>query len=998
MNIEELKKIQFEHEEWLREREIYKRLFAREGKKFYFLDGPPYANDVPHIGHIKNFIIKDLVLRQKAMQGYKIFFKPGFDTHGLPIENAVEKKLGLKSKKDIENLGVDRFLKICRENATLNKDLWLIVYKLYGFVFHNIEPYLTYNNSYIESAWWTFKRLWEKGLVYKGTRPVHFCSHCGTSLAGYEVTDSYITLKDPSIYVLFKLKEKVRGKEAYMLVWTTTPWTLAANVALAIREDADYALVQLSDGRHIILAESRLELLSELGYAFTLIEKLKGKELVGLSYEPILDLPIQAELEEMKAKNPAIHTIIASIKMLKERIASKTAAKKGIATSELYEDFVNLNEGTGIVHTAGGHGKTDYEISCHYNLPSVSPLDDECKFDERAGKLRGSYVKDADKIIIAELEKEGKLLFATEISHTYPICWRCKTPLIVKLSEQYFISIGPIKQKMLDEIERVRWLPEFAKERMFNWVINASDWNISRQRYWGIPMPIWQCSNPACKATKVIASFKELDEEMRKINKSLSESFDLHNAIKIKLSCDECGSEMEKVPYIFDVWFDSSIAAWASLGYPYYDDDLFDTLWPADRINEGQDQIRGWFYALLFSGVACFGRAPYKEVSMVGWIVDEKGEKMSKSLGNVVYAKSAVEQFGADLLRFYLLYDAPPSGIQAINLENVTKEPLKFFNTLHNIWNFYAQIGPAERASEEIEDRLFLSKLNSLIKNYTEAIDNFELNTALKLLYDFVLNDFSRTYIKLVREKAARKKLLIKKALKEICKLLCIVSPFYADWLWQKLREESDEESVVLEKWPKYNEKLIDSALEENFKLIEKIIEAGLAIRASSKLNLRWPLNAAFIFTDDEKAINAVKQFEELLKAQLNVKRLVLARTKDLRSKDESVQVLVGLFIALSKEISKELLAEGFAREIARHVQDARKRLNLKKENEIELELVMDNELLALLREYKGDSWIKQKVNARSFSIALEKSPKKFDFEEDIGVREKVIGIRINKI
>jgi len=988
----DLQKIQFQHEEFLKERKIYERLLSKQGKKFYFLDGPPFANDVPHIGTIKNSIIKDMVIRQKFMQGYSVFFKPGFDTHGLPIENAVEKKLNLKNKNDIEDLGVDNFLKICKENAALNKDLFMLVYKHLGLLYHLKEPYLTYENYYIESAWWTFKRLWEKGLVYKGYKPVHFCSHCQTALAGYEVTDSYTTLKDPSIYILFRLKEKVRGQDAYILVWTTTPWTLVSNVALSIRDDADYALVKISDGRNIIIAESRLELLNEIGYAYTIIDKIPGKEIIGLNYEPILDVPIQQELEKKKRENPKIHSLIVSIKMLKERVSSKTAAKKAIETSELYEDFVNLSEGTGIVHVAGGHGKTDNEISIHYGLPVVSPLDDECKFDEQAGMFKGRYVKDADSKIIEQLEMQGKLLFSSQITHTYPVCWRCKTPLIVKLNEQYFFHISPIKQKMLDEIEKVKWSPEFAKERMFNWVINAEDWNVSRQRYWGIPMPIWRCK---CGETKIISSLKELTEEARKAKKSLAENFDLHNSIKLKLSCDTCGEEMEKVPYIFDVWFDSGIAPWASIGYPYYDEDLFDEIWPVDRINEGQDQIRGWFYSLLFCSIATFNKAPYKAVSMVGWVVDEKGEKMSKSLGNVIYAKDAVQQLGADLLRFYILYDAPPYTIQSINLKNASKEPLKFFTILYNLYNFYSQIGPAERLNSEIEDEWIVSRFNRLVKEYTNDIENFELNIALRKLYDFVLNDFSRVYIKLIRDKAENKKQIIKQILKHVCKLLCIVSPFFPDWLWQKLRDSEEEESIILEKWPKFDESKIDSQLENYFEIANKIIESALALRTENKINLRWPLANLFVFTDDEKISNAVKKIEEILKTQLNVKNIVLAREKDVIK--NSRELSKGLFIAISQELSNDLLAEGFAREIARHIQEARKKLKLVKENEINLEIIVDNGLKELLTRHNQVKYIKEKVNAKMFSLETKQSQKAYEFEEDFGVREKIIKIRINK-
>jgi isoleucyl-tRNA synthetase len=1019
----DLQKIQFEQEEWLKDNKIYEKLLEKRGKKFYFLDGPPYANDIPHIGHFKNFVIKDMVIRQKFMQGYSVFFKPGFDTHGLPIEHYVEKKLGLRHKKDILELGVDRFLKLCKESATLNKDHWLQVYKQAGFLYFLKEPYLTYENYYIESAWWTFKRLWEKGLVYKGERPIHYCSRCQTSLAGYEVTDSYEMLKDPSIYVLFKLKEKVRGEEAYMLVWTTTPWTLAANVALAIREDAKYVMVKLSTGINIILAESRLPLLSEIGYAYQLLDVIDGKELIGLSYFPVLDLPIQKKLEELKAQNPRIHTLIASIKMLKERTPSKVllkkekkekskeesrkgkegAREKGAEQSEeeqgegteLYEDFVNLEEGTGVVHTAGGHGKTDYEISKHYGLPAVSPLDDEAKFTEEAGWLQGKYVKDADSEIINWLEKNEKLLFSSYISHKYPLCWRCKTPLIVKLSEQYFLSIKEIKDKMLLEVERVRWLPKFAKERMLNWVANAEDWNISRQRYWGIPMPIWKCTNKQCNEVKVIASMKELLLEAKKAGQKI-ESLDLHQCGKIKLECDVCGSIMEKEPYVFDVWFDSGIAPWASVGYPYHDNDVFDAIWPVDRINEGQDQIRGWFYSLLFCGVATFGRAPYNSVSMVGWVVDEKGEKMSKSLGNVIYAKEALQKLGADLLRFYILYDASPYTTQAINLENAKKEPLKFFNILYNLLLYYKQLGPAERPVLTTADLWFLSRLNRLVKEYTESLESFELHVALRKLYDFVVNDFSRTYIKLIRDNAENKKTIIRDALKTICKLLCPVSPFFPDWIWQRLKTETDSPSVVLEAWPKPDESRIDDALEKKFEIVQKVIEAVLMLRANFKINLRWPVKNLFVFTDLQDARQAIEQFSELLKKEVNAKEIVLAGLKHVTK--DATQVVKDLFVAISKELDEELIAEGFARELVRHIQDARKKLGLVKQNEIAAEIVVEEKFKELLLKHGQIPSIKEKVNAKKLDISTTPSSQAFDFEKEIFIKESPVKLRIKKI
>jgi isoleucyl-tRNA synthetase len=983
----DLKRIQFEQEEFLKDHEIYKKLLEREGKKFYFLDGPPYANDVPHIGHLRIKIIKDIIIRFKFMQGYKVYFRPGFDTHGLPIENAVEKKLNLKHKKEIEALG-EKFLDICKKNATLNKDLWMQVYKDCGILYFLKEPYLTYENYYIESAWWTFKRWWEKGFVYKGYKPVHYCSHCQTSLAGYEVTDSYTTLKDPSIYVLFKLKEKVRGKEAYMLVWTTTPWTLASNVALAIREDAKYSIVKLSDGRIVILAKDRINVLSEIGYGFEVIEDIDGKELIGLSYEPVLAITIQKKLEEMKKENPKIHTIIASIRMLKERVASKTAAKKEIKPQDIYEDFVNLEEGTGVVHTAGGHGKTDYEISLHYALPAVSPLDEEARFNEEGDWLKGIYVKDADSKIIKYLEEKNLLLHSTYISHKYPVCWRCKTPLIIKLNEQYFVSIKAIKRKMIEELKKINFMPEFVRERMFNWIINAEDWNISRQRYWGIPMPIWECEK--CKEVKVISGIREINDELRKIGKSIS-NFDLHHASKIELVCDSCNGKMKRVPYIFDVWFDSSIAAWASLGYPYYDNDLFEELWQVDRINEGQDQIRGWFYVLLFSGVATFDKSPYKSLSMVGWVLDEKGQKMSKSLGNVIYAKDAVEKLGADLLRFYMIYDTPPYNTQLINLESAYKEPLKFFNTLYNLYKFYSQIGPAEKLKKEIEDVWLISRTNRLIKEYVEAIERFELSMGLRKLYNFVVNDFSRDYIKLIREKAENKKNLIKETLKVVLKLLYPISPFFSDWLWQKVKDEKDEISLVLERLPKFYEDLINDDIERKFDLLNKIVQACLCMRAEQKINLRFPISTLFIFVDDKKVEEEIKEIEDVIKKRVNVKKVEIKKLKDVTTKAYKVD---NFFIDLDFRLTESLIVEGFVREIIRHIQNARKKLKLVKENIIDVEIILDEDLKKILDNQAKA--IKEKVNARQLSFNA--TAEKFDLEEEFFVRDKKIRIRIKRI
>ncbi len=931
--------------------------------KFYFLDGPPYANDVPHVGHIKNFIIKDIVIRKKMLEGYYVFFKPGFDTHGLPIEHAMEKKLGLKNKKDIIKYGVANFLKLCKNNATLNMELWMDVYKQLGSVYCLKKPYLTYENYYLESAWWTFKRWFNQGLIYESEKPIHYCPRCQTSLAGYEVTDSYAMLEDPSIFVLFKIKDK----DEYLLVWTTTPWTLISNTALILRDDADYVKVKLSDGRQVWLAESRLDVLSEIGYGYEIIEKTKGKNLVGLSYEPLLDVPVQLELEQLKQEKPNIHKVLASIKLLKERVASKTATKKQVKQQDIYEDFVVLDEGTGIVHCAGGHGKTDYAVSQHYGLPAISPLDDECKFNNKAGFVLGMFVKDADAIILEKLNEQNKLLHATKVKHSYPVCWRCKTPLIVKLSKEIFVNITKFRKLMLEENNKVLWLPKFAKTRFDNWLENVEDWNISRQRYWGIPIPLWKCE---CGEIKVIGSFAELREEAAKAGTSISDDFDLHNAHSITLKCDKCGKDMHAVKAIFDVWFDSGIAPWASLGYPYHDI-IFDDIWPVDRINEGQDQIRGWFYSLMASSIATFHKAPYKCVSMVGWVLDAKGKKMSKSLGNVVYAKDAINELGADLLRFYMMYDCPPYSVQNFNPDIAKKDIAKFFNILLNLLNFVLMLKPTQKQQSNVADVWIEQKLNKLINDYNNYIEQFEMHKAMRAMYDFVILDLSRDYIKFIRDNANEKAMLLVNILKTLTILLAPVCPFVSHYCYVKLKQYAENNNINvsfeisphLDKWPEM--KQYNAEILEKMQLALSLIEKILSLRAKAKINVRWPLPAAYT------TLEMPDELLQLVAKQVNVKQIKKVDKQELNSFKLKLDDT-----ALDTQQDEQLIAEGFAREIVRHIQEARKKAKLNKQQTIKLSLQLSEKLKAMLEKYNLVDAILKKVNA----IAGEATQHSFEF------------------
>ncbi|QQG39201.1 MAG: isoleucine--tRNA ligase [Candidatus Woesearchaeota archaeon] len=951
---------------------LSKLLKKNKGNKpYFFLDGPPYANDIPHVGHIKNTLVKDLNIRLAFMKGYDVLFQPGFDTHGLPVENKVEKKLNLKSKKDIEKLGIKKFTDICKASAADNKDLWMEVYDKLGSWYSWKTPYLTYDNSYLESAWWSFKQIWDKGIVYEGKKPVFWCPKCETALAGYEVTDSYAMQKDPYILIKFKVKNT---KNDYLLVFTTTPWTLISNVAIAAHPDADYVKVETLSG-NLILAKDRLEVLEQqLEMGYKIIDEFKGKKLDGLKYEPILDVPIQHEL----SKNPKAHKVYMSIQILKERVPAKLRTKKGFTGEDIFEDFVTTKDGTGLVHAAPGHGKTDNEVGKYYQLPDPSPLDDSCKYTDEAGQFKGMFVKHADEHILELLKKTGNLLFSSKVEHKYPLCWRCKSPLIFRMSNQWFIKIESIKEKMLEENKKIKWYPEFARERFDSWILNAEDWNVSRQRYWGIPMPIWKCS---CGDVKVIGSLEELEKNA---SKKLPKNFDLHTTSEIKLKCKECKKEMNKVNDIFDVWFDSGVAPFASLHYPFENKKLFEDHYPVSRINEAQDQIRGWFYSLMFCGVATFGKAPYKEVSMPGWVVDSKGEKMSKSIGNVIYAKEAIEEVGGDNLRFYYMWDIAPYELQMFNKETIKKEVWRIFNVLVNSSTYLLSLSDkiSKVKLKKQEDLWVISKLNTLIKNYNENIDKFEYHTAARELADFILNTLSRTYIHIIRERSKDPKVayVIYEALSKIILLLAPVTPFLSEHLYQELKKKYKlkEESIHLIDWPKHNEKLIDKDLESHFSIIQPIIQEILSQREKIQMGVRWPLAKVTIKTSDKKVEAAVKSLSSIIETQTNVKKVEATEDKE------------KLLVVLDSKLTKELEQEGFTREVMRKIQEMRKKAGLKPEDKIELLISSSYDL----SEFKKE--IMEKVGAKTLEFSLNK--KKYTNSSKEKVKDKVFEIAFNKL
>lgn len=842
----------------------------KDGERYFLLDGPPYANNIPHVGHVRNTVYKDLYLRYAMMQGKSVLFQPGFDTHGLPIENMVEKQLNLTSKQDIEKLGIQNFTQKCKESAALNKDLWLAVYDQLGSWYSWKEPYLTYDNSYVESAWWAFSQVWEKGYVYEGRRPVHWCPHCQTALAGYEATDSYKVVSDPGVYVKFKLRDE---EDTYFLVFTTTPWTLPANVGLCVNGNEEYVKAKTEKHGTLILAKNLITFLDKISLSYDIIETFKGSALDGLKYEPLMDVRIQHDLRG--AENAL--RVFMSIPMLKERVASKVGAKKGIQSKDLFEDFVTVTDGTGIVHTAPGHGHTDNAIGKHYNMPELSPVDEEARFTDEVPEYQGQQVREASHKIADDLARQGKLVHFERIEHSYPLCWRCKTPLIFRLSRQWFIRIDNVKDALLEANENITWQPEFAQERMHNWVINAGDWNFSRQRYWGIPIPIWICE---CGKQRVIASKSELAQEAAKAGAKVPDDADLHTAGLYPIPC-ECGEHMKRVPDIFDVWYDSGCAPFASLGYPYKNKRLFETHYPISRINESQDQIRGWFYHLLFVGQLAFDKPPLKQISMPGWVVDEKGEKMSKSLGNVVWAKDAMEEFGADSLRFYYCWDVAPYVLQKFNKSTVKAEVGKFFTILWNLTTLcqsqlqqHAERGTEESGAGAMEDAWLISRKNTVLRKYFESIESFELHEGCRELYDFVINDISRTYVQFTRERAEEDSgvaILLKSTLRDIYISLAPITPFISEIGFRQLAGKDDPASVHLCDLPQPGES--DPALESEFVLAQTALAGILAARDKAQIGVRWPIGEARII-GDERISRILDKYSDLIMLKANIRKV----------------------------------------------------------------------------------------------------------------------------
>ncbi len=931
-----------------KEKQIYKKSKKKneKGKKFYLMDGPPYATGHIHMGTALNKILKDIAMRSHRLQGYDVFDRPGYDTHGVPIEFKVEKEIGAKTKQDIEKFGVKKFIEKCRKFATQFIDVMNQEFQNLGVWMDWGNPYLTLDLKYIETIWDTFKQADKKNLLYLGKYPVHVCPRCETAVAFNEI--EYEKQTDNSIFVKFPLKNK---EKTFLIIWTTTPWTLPANTGIMVHPDFEYSEIELPSGEHWIIAKELVsKIVAMLGTGYTEIIKFKGKEMENWEY-----------------KNPLSKNLKLNLKNAYRILLSPR--------------YVNLEEGTGLVHCAPGHGKEDFEVGCQYKIDMPSPVDISGILTEEAGKYAGKKARIIDEEIVSDLEKDNMLVHRLNYAHDYPLCWRCKTPLLMIAQPQWFLKISELQESLLKENEKTNWIPLWMKLRMKAWLEGISDWPVSRNRYWGTPLPIWICEK--CKGKKIIGSVKELE----KLSKLKLKDVHKPEIDSIKIQC-KCKGKMSRVPEVLDVWFDSGVSSWAAL-----DKKQFKKFWPADLNIEGKDQVRGWWNSQSILSQIKFNEKPFISILEHGMILDLGKKKMSKSLGNIITPEEIIEKYSRDHIRYY--FAKTSKGEDFAFKEEEFKDIQKIFMTLINVSNFINQLEKS-KLKIQIEDKWILSRLNLTIKEITNLYNQYKYPEIIQSLENFLVNDVSKTYIKTIRDRSNEVHETLFKIYLALLKLLAPIIPFATEKIWQELRELSQrkgelqenlgfpkEESIHLSDWPRYNEKLIDKNLEQEFTTALQIIELGLAERDKAQIGLKWPLAKAFIST--KKRLS--KELQEIIARQLNVKSIEIKK-----SETDSV--------ALNTHLTPELEAEGYAREISRFVQAERKKAGLVKDNLIELHISVEG--LDFSKKISSkNNFIKQRVNAQkiSFSELLEnKDERNFQHQAETNIKGKTFKIFLNKI
>ncbi len=811
---------------------------------FVFYDGPATANGMPGVHHILAKLLKDTVCKYKTMQGYKVLRKVGWDTHGLPVEVQVEKELGFSGKNDIEKYGIKEFNEKCRESVWKNEKAFKDFTLKMGQFIDLKNPYITYDNNYIETEWWILKKFFDEGLIYDGLKILPYCPRCGTGLASHEVAQGYKEISVNTVTVPFKMKDE---ENTYLLVWTTTPWTLLSNVAACVNPNEKYVKC-LSKGYNFIVAEKLAH--KVLGDNFEVVEEYLGKDLEYREYEQYLPI--------LKVNKKGFYIVC--------------------------DDYVTMEDGTGIVHIAPAFGQDDYEVGLKYDLPILNPVDENGCYTEGPWKGRLVVDPELEVEIVKYLAEQDKLFKKQKMLHNYPHCWRCKTPLVYYSKPSLYIKTTALKDKIIEENNKVNWYPDYVGEKRFgNWLENMNDWAISRNRYWGTPIPLWRCS---CGHDEMIGSRQELVE---KAIEKIDESIDLHRPYvdDVHIKCPECGKEMSRVKEVMDCWFDSGAMPFAQYHYPFENKELFDKQFPADFICEGIDQTRGWFYSLIVISTFIKGCSPYKNVLVNDLLLDKYGQKMHKSKGNAVEPFTILEKYGADATRLYMLSASPVWTPLKFDEDGIKDINSKFFNTLKNTYTFfqmYANIDNLDprdfkvnyKDLEEI-DKWLLSKYNKLVKNVTEAMDEYDLNKAAKLLNNFVNEELSNWYIRRNRKRFWASELdNSKKAVYQttyevligLCKLAAPMVPYTTDEIYTNL---TGEESVHLATYPKFDKKLIDEKIEQRMDLVRDLISLGRNAREESKIKVRQPISEVILDGKNEKTI---LDLVDLIKEELNVKEV----------------------------------------------------------------------------------------------------------------------------
>ena len=1036
--VEEEKKIgKFWVDEKIFEKSIEER---KDGDPYVFYDGPPTANGKPHIGHVLTRVIKDMIPRYRTMKGCMVPRKAGWDTHGLPVELEVEKLLGLDGKEQIEQYGLEPFIDHCKESVWKYKGMWEDFSHTVGFWADMENPYVTYHNEFIESEWWALKQIFEKKLLYKGFKIVPYCPRCGTPLSSHEVAQGYKNVKERSAVVRFK----VVGEDAYFLAWTTTPWTLPSNVALCVNPDDTYCKVSAADGYTYYMAEALLEkvlgkLATEENPAYTVLESYKGSELEYKEYVPLFDF-VKPVCEKQNKKG---HYIVC-------------------------DSYVTMSDGTGIVHIAPAFGEDDAKVGRKYDLPFVQFVDGKGELTEET-PYAGKFVKDADPLVLVDLDKEGLLLDAPKFEHDYPFCWRCDTPLIYYARESWFIKMTEVRDDLIKNNNTINWIPEsIGKGRFGDWLENVQDWGISRNRYWGTPLNIWQCE---CGHIHSIGSIAELKE----MSDNCPDEIELHrpyiDAVTIK--CEKCGKQMTRVPEVIDCWFDSGSMPFAQHHYPFENKDLFESQFPADFISEAVDQTRGWFYSLLAISTLIFDKAPFKNVIVLGHVQDENGQKMSKSKGNAVDPFDALETYGADAIRWYFYTNSAPWLPNRFHGKAVVEGQRKFMGTLWNTYAFYVLYANIDKFDPTkynlsdckltVMDKWLLSRLNSTVKAVDTNLANYRIPEAARALQEFV-DELSNWYVRRGRERywvqgmtddKIAAYMTLYEALVVTAKTAAPMIPFMAENIYRNLVCNVDKTapiSVHLCAFPEVQENRIDKALEDNMEKVLEIVVMGRAARNGSNLKNRQPLNKMFVkldtdldtlYTDiikDELNIKSVEftdavdgfvtyNFKPQLKTvgpkygkQLNDIRRVLSEIDGSAAKAEldkegalkfdlpggevvltAEDLLIesaqkegfsaltdnGITVAIDTTLTKELIDEGYIRELVSKIQTMRKEADFNVCDHIEITISGSELICALSVEKKDD------ITGDTLADSLKcESPDGFVKDWDINGEKVTIGIK----